>query len=253
MKLIMNADDFGLTDSVNLAIADCFEAGIVQSTTVMMNQPGTAHAAQIYQQGLVNNVGLHFTVTAGRPLMPASEVPSLVDENGYFLSKSELLNKRDVCSKEVMSELEAQYSAAIEAGFELTHIDTHHFGGIYPGLKQAFIQFANRIGIPVRRVDFIVPDQQGLSVATPDVFDARFFDAGATLSNLQTLLLEHKQQFPEGCVEFMCHPACEVTDELTSLSGYLTKRVEEWQLLTSPELKSWLKQHDIQCVSFNHI
>ncbi|EPN8226818.1 ChbG/HpnK family deacetylase, partial [Vibrio alginolyticus] len=40
MKLILNADDFGLTESVNLGIADCFRAGTVKSTTIMMNQPG---------------------------------------------------------------------------------------------------------------------------------------------------------------------------------------------------------------------
>ncbi|GAL34979.1 cellobiose phosphotransferase system YdjC-like protein [Vibrio maritimus] len=76
MKLILNADDFGLTESVNLAIVDCIKAGVVKSTTVMMNQPGTAHAATLNAQGLIPDVGLHFTLTSGKPIAEPSLIPS---------------------------------------------------------------------------------------------------------------------------------------------------------------------------------
>ncbi|MGY3572280.1 carbohydrate deacetylase [Vibrio paucivorans] len=253
MKLIMNADDFGLTESVNNAIVDCFKAGIVQSTTVMMNQPGTQHAAELYRAGKVTNVGLHFTVTAGKPLLPAEQVASLVDENGDFLAKSVLLKKTDVCPKEVYNELQAQYDAALKAGFKLTHIDTHHFGGIYPALKQAFIQFANTVQIPVRRVDSIVAGQDPLNVKTPDVFELGFFNNGATMEHLKAILSAYKSQIPSGSVELMCHPANQVTEELCSLTGYTDKRLEELQILTSPELKHWLEVEKIQCISFNDL
>ena len=155
MKLILNADDFGLTESVNHGIVDCFKEGLVKSTTIMMNQPGTQHAIELYHQGLVPEIGLHFTVTAGKPLSAPKLVPSLVDDQGNFLDKAALFNKVDVVEAEVVLELNAQYQAAINAGLKINHIDSHHFGGVFKPLKAAFTRSANTIGLPVRRIDNI--------------------------------------------------------------------------------------------------
>ncbi|MCK6264405.1 carbohydrate deacetylase [Vibrio sp. ZSDE26] len=253
MKLIMNADDFGLTQGVNNAIASCFKAGIVKSTTIMMNQEAIDHAARLYHQGLIPEVGLHFTVTTGKPILSPKLVPSLVDENGNFHDKSVLIHKTDICEHEVYQELAAQYQSAIDAGFNINHIDSHHFGGVYPALKSAFVRFANEIKLPVRRIDNIVAGQQGLNVVTPDIFDMRFFDSGATAESLKQYLLEHKQNYPSGVVEFMCHPSVEHDQALPSLSGYTDLRARELEILCSTDLKDWLNEQDIECVGFDYL
>ncbi|NVN83974.1 MULTISPECIES: carbohydrate deacetylase [unclassified Vibrio] len=253
MKLILNADDFGLTESVNLGIIDCFKAGMVKSTTIMMNQPGTQHAIELYHKGLVPEVGLHFTVTAGKPLTSPELVPSLVDEHGNFFSNVTLFDKSDVNEDEVILELNAQYQAAIDAGLKINHIDSHHFGGVFQPLKAAFARSANNIGLPVRRIDNIVSGQDSLLVPTPDAFDIRFFDDGVSLTGLQDLLLSHQSMMPNGTVELMCHPALFASDELRSLSSYLTKRVEEHALLTNPALRQWLSDNGIECIGFDQL
>ncbi|MEZ9423156.1 carbohydrate deacetylase [Vibrio lentus] len=253
MKLILNADDFGLTESVNHGIVDCFKSGLVKSTTIMMNQPGTQHAIELYHQGLVSEVGLHFTVTAGKPLTSPELVPSLVDEHGHFFSNVTLFDKSDVNEDEVMLELNAQYQAAINAGLTINHIDSHHFGGVFKPLKAAFTRTVNQIGLPVRRIDNILSGQDSLRVPTPDAFDMRFFDEGVSFNALQDLLLSYQTVMPKGVVELMCHPSLSVTDELKSLSGYREKRVEEYQLLTSSTLKQWLNDHQIECIGFDDL
>ncbi|MEZ9700708.1 carbohydrate deacetylase [Vibrio sp. 10N.261.46.E12] len=253
MKLIFNADDFGLTESVNHGIVDCFKAGIVKSTTIMMNQPGTQHAVELYHQGLVPEVGLHFTVTSGKPLTPPELVSSLVDEHGDFLDKATLFDKSDVVEKEVELELNAQYQAALSAGLKINHIDSHHFGGVYKALKAAFTRTVNDIGLPVRRIDNILSGQDLLSVPTPDAFDMRFFDGGISLTDLQNVLLSHQSTTPNGIIELMCHPSLAASDELKSLSGYHEKRVEEHALLTSPTLKQWLADNHIECIGFDDL
>lgn len=253
MKLILNADDFGLTESVNLGIIDCFKAGMVKSTTIMMNQPGTQHAIELYHQGMVPEVGLHFTVTAGKPLTSPELVPSLVDEHGNFFSNVTLFDKSDVNEDEVILELNAQYQAAIDAGLKINHIDSHHFGGVFQPLKAAFARAANNIGLPVRRIDNIVSGQDSLLVPTPDAFDMRFFDNGVSLTGLQDLLLSHQSMMPNGTVELMCHPALFASDELRSLSSYLTKRVEEHALLTNPALRQWISDNGIECIGFDQL
>ncbi len=253
MKLILNADDFGLTEAVNLGIVECFKAGVVKATTLMMNQPGTEHAIELYKQGLIPEVGLHFTVTTGKPLSSPSLVPSLVDENGDFHCKTVLFNKHDVCPNEVEIELRAQYQAAVDAGVKINHIDSHHFGGVYAPLKQAFTNVVNDIGLPVRRIDNIILGQDQLTVPTPDAFDMGFFDQGANLAHLKALVLSYQATMPRGCLELMCHPSLESTDELRQLSGYYEKRVKEFNILTSPRLREWLIENGIECVGFNDL
>ena len=250
MKLILNADDFGLSESVNNGIVECFKSGVVTSTTVMMNQKGLEHAIQLYKQGLVPEVGLHFTVTSGRPISDPTTVTSLVDDHGYF-HKREALMTHPVCEEEVYTELTAQYNAAINAGFDINHIDSHHFAGVYPPLKRAFVRFANDTGLPVRRVDNVISGQDSLTVATPDAFDASFFDTGISLEHLKTVILGYKEKLSDGILELMCHPSTENNSDLNGITGYLDMRVIERDLLILPELADWLKEQDIECVGFN--
>lgn len=251
MKLILNADDFGLTESVNLAIADCFHAGMVKSTTIMMNQPAVEHAAELYRRGLISEVGLHFTVTAGRPISDPDLIPSLVNDEGEFFDKTILFNKSDVSSDEVEVELKAQYRAALDMGFNINHIDSHHFGGVYRPLKQGFTQAVNKVGLPVRRIDNIIQGQELLAVPTPDVFDMGFYAEGATIEHLKAMLLAYQEQKPSGTIELMCHPARKVSEELVALSSYTDSRVEEWRILTNLEMSLWLQQQGIECVGFD--
>lgn len=253
MKLILNADDFGLTESVNLAIVDYIKAGVVKSTTVMMNQPGTAHAAALNAQGLIPDVGLHFTLTSGRPIAEPSLIPSLVDASGCFYDRATLFNKSDICPKEVVIELKAQYQAALDAGFEINHIDSHHFAGAFRALKVGFTEGINEIGLPARRIDNVVLGQEMLRSATPDAFDMGFYAEGATLEHLKAMLTAYKHKMPTGVVELMCHPATEVTEELCAVSGYTQQRVDEWEILTSRTLKEWLETNQIRCIGFNDI
>lgn len=214
---------------------------------------GTKHAIELYHSGQVPEVGLHFTVTTGKPILPAELVPSLVDNTGHFVSKSVLRNKADVNPAEVSAELYAQYQAALDAGLKINHLDSHHFGGVYAPLKGAFTQVANEIGLPVRRIDNITAGQDGLEVATPTRFDMRFFAEGVSLAQFQELVLEHKATCPDGIVEFMCHPSNAVTEELKQLSGYTDERVEELKILSSSALKAWLDDTQIQCVGFDDL
>lgn len=251
MKLIINADDFGLSESVNNGIVDCLQAGVVTSTTIMMNQKGVDHAIDLYKQGLVPEIGLHFTVTSGRPLSPMAEVPSLIDEYGNFIDKVALMDKK-VDADEVYKELQAQYNAALEAGLDINHIDSHHFAGVFAPLKSAFVRFSNDYQVPVRRVDTFVGGQSALKVPTTDAFDLGFFDEGATKENLKSMILAYREKYPDGVVEFMCHPSSEQKlEELYDVTGYVGMRVVERDILTSPDMRRWLEDQGVESVGFD--
>ena len=105
IKLIVNADDFGLTEGTNYGIIDGHINGLVNSTTMMMNMPGTEHAVRLAKEYNLLGVGVHLVLTAGEPLL--KDVPSLVGENGSF-HKQSVVREGNINPEEVEREWTAQ-------------------------------------------------------------------------------------------------------------------------------------------------
>lgn len=212
--------------------------GVVRSTTIMMNQPGTAHAIHLYKEGKIPEIGLHLTLTSGNPLSDPRLIPDIVDDNGSFLTRKELTEKPNIPSDQITREFAAQYRLAIESGLQITHIDSHHFAAIYPALKDCCIRFANDVELPVRRADVICEGQQGLNVPFPNAFDIGFYGECVNLEWLKSRLIAHKTNSQLESVEFMCHPGYKQDSNLEALSSYVSLREKELQILTSVELKN---------------
>lgn len=255
MKLIMNADDFGLTPKVNDAIIQCLQAGVVKSTTLMINQAAVSDAmARINAGDVIGDVGLHITLTAGKPILAPEFVTSLVDDAGYFLKKPQLFSRTTINVEQAYQEMHAQYQRALELGLRPSHIDSHHFAATLPQLKCAFVQFLNDIGLPARRVDMFDPGLGGLTVPTTDAFDMNFFDQGVSEQQLQQLILKYQKIIPKnGTLELMCHPGLQQDSLLSSVSGYVEQRYQELLILTDPQLRIWLQNQNIQCVNFSDL
>src|SRR5438552_10820876 len=89
-QLLVNADDFGLSPGVNRGILEAHHAGLVTSTSIMANLPAADDGAALVGTAPRLEVGVHLNLTAGAPLSPAVEIPSLVRENGSFCILGEL-------------------------------------------------------------------------------------------------------------------------------------------------------------------
>lgn len=153
MKLIINADDFGLTSGVNSAIRDCFLAGSVTSTTLMVNTPATLEAVKLAKSHPALGVGLHFNLTLGQPLSPAKEILSLVDAGGYFPG-------RGVCERNLLfgrvkrADIEREFHTQVERftsfGLPLTHIDSHQHIHLFPQVFDIVAEYCAKHQIPLR-------------------------------------------------------------------------------------------------------
>lgn len=122
MKLIVNADDFGLTDGVTYGILDAMNNGIVTSTTMMVNTPGTAKAATIARENPELAVGLHINISLGCPLTDGFSLT----ENGTFLKPSVIGSDERYNEEELYREMRAQYQKFLElTGRKPTHLDSH--------------------------------------------------------------------------------------------------------------------------------
>lgn len=151
-KIIINADDFGLSRSVNLAIINCFQKGNLTSATMMANMPGADDAADRASKNPGLGIGLHFCLTEGSPL---TRCRTLVDESGKFHPRSVFLRKslqRTLDLSELVCELQAQFDRLNALGIKPTHIDSHQHVHMIPSVFEAIRGKLKEFKLPVRLV-----------------------------------------------------------------------------------------------------
>src|SRR5215472_15331036 len=126
-RLIVNADDFGLSQGINDAIMLGHRQGIITSTTLMANGGAFAAAVEMARAASSLGVGVHLNLTEGTPVSDPSYIPSLVDAQGLFAHTAAQLGRRSLVGSlsllEVERELRAQIEKVLAAGVAVTHLD----------------------------------------------------------------------------------------------------------------------------------
>lgn len=129
MKLIINADDFGVSKSVNKAIVQSFQEDLISSSTIMTNMPSFDEACElINKHNLHGKIGIHLNLTAGYPVTEKiSRHKKFCDDNGRFNSQRNKyfwLNKEE--RQAVYEEFQGQLNRLFDKNIIPTHIDSHH-------------------------------------------------------------------------------------------------------------------------------
>jgi predicted glycoside hydrolase/deacetylase ChbG (UPF0249 family) len=155
--LIVNADDYGLTEGVCRAILRGHREGIVTSTSALVIGPAFERCAPWLADAPDLGVGVHLAVVGeDPPLLSAAEIPTLVDRSGRLpLSWRRFLPRlaaRRIDLADVEREMTAQYERAIAAGIRPTHLDTHQHLHLWPGVGAVLTRLARRWGVPAVRV-----------------------------------------------------------------------------------------------------
>lgn len=158
-RLIVNADDFGLTPGVNRAIIELHRAGALTSTTLMAKATATEEAIELALANPSLGVGCHVVLVDGEPTLPPCDIPTLVDkETGCFPPKLTTVLARLFAGRIRRSEIEAEATAQIallqSRGLRLTHIDTHKHTHMFPAVLRPVLRAARRAGIHCVRNPF---------------------------------------------------------------------------------------------------
>jgi chitin disaccharide deacetylase len=292
-RLIVNADDFGLTPGVNRAIVEAHQHGIVTSATMMAGAPAFDAAAEqaraLSSVGAPFSVGCHIVLVDGVPLSPPAQVPSLLEgedgsarfcENLSSFATAALTGS--IHSNELETEATAQIRRIQQAGLKPSHFDTHKHAHMFPAILRPLLRAAKTCGITAVRNPFGPGDGLPLTrVAANLKLASRFAQMGVLRSfapgfrrevaanGLRTpdgcfgvqvtgildlrLFVEIASNLPEGTWEFVCHPGYNDTD----LDGVRTRlrasREQELDVLTSPESKHALEKHGVHLISYNEL
>ena len=129
MKVIINGDDFGMTESCSLAIAKAFELGFITDTTMVANGDYFDEAVAFAREdGFSDRIGVHLNITEGEPL--TENIKSLPDfvTDGCFNKSYDGSRELNAAEREaIYLELTAQVERIKSAGISVTHADSHHY------------------------------------------------------------------------------------------------------------------------------
>ena len=157
--LVVNADDLGVSRGATLGIVKAHREGIVTSASMAVTTPFYAHALEVCTSMSPDlGLGLHFTLTSGRPVSPLRSVPLLVDGAGTFrwrfmpLLRAAALRRRSDLLDQVEIELEAQIQRLARDGVQADHIDSERHVHLIPGIFERVAAAARRHNIPFVRV-----------------------------------------------------------------------------------------------------
>lgn len=161
-RLIVNADDFGLTRGVNRAIAELFDAGSLTSATLMASGPAFDDAVELARSRPGLGVGCHVVLTDGVPLSDPRSIPSLLGRDGHSFRPSLVsfitaVMTGQVSEQEIGREAIRQIERLQQAGIPVTHLDTHKHTHIFPVVARALLYAAERTGVHAMRNPFEQP------------------------------------------------------------------------------------------------
>jgi hopanoid biosynthesis associated protein HpnK len=158
-RLILNADDFGLTPGINRAIAELHSAGVLTSATLMANGPAFDDAVAIARAHPSLGVGCHIVLTDGVPVAEPSRIPSLIGSDGRSFRPSMTQFIRDlflgrIHADDVAREARAQINKLQHVGIPITHIDTHKHTHLFPSIARSLLHVADSANIRAIRNPF---------------------------------------------------------------------------------------------------
>ncbi len=234
LRLIVNADDFGLSKGVNYGILECFRNGVLTSTTMMMNAPALDHAIELMKQYDLA-VGIHLVASMFEPL---TTVKSFTKEDGLFDKGKMFDDSQTIDEMELEKEWRAQIDLFVEkTGKKPTHIDSHHHVHKLAKTKKVIMALANEYGLQIRGID--------TPFGEPIQFISDFYGENIGVKDFKEIVKG------EGTLELMCHPAF-IDNGLLNATSYNSKRKDELDTLTSKEIRSWVENQSIELISYQN-
>lgn len=264
-RLVVTADDFGLSREVNEAVEIAHRGGILTAASLMVGTPGFGDAVARARTLPALRVGLHLALVDAPPVLPPGELPDLVDPaTGRFrldmAASGAGMFFRSSARRQLAAEVEAQFAAYARTGLRLDHVNAHRHFHLHPTIASTMLDVGRRYGmravrVPrepallVRRIDTSAPlaipaltapfamllmhrfRRAGLLV--PDRVVGLAWSGAMTADRLEAVL----DLLPDGVTEIYTHPAT-AGGFVGAAPGY--RYAAELAALTAPRVRAAL-------------
>src|SRR6266496_2106584 len=276
-RLIVNADDFGLTLGVNRGIVEAYSRGIVTSATLMACGAKFQDAASLASQAVQLSVGCHVVLVDGTPCLNSAEVSSLVAGpvpcfRQSLIRFASLATTGRLDHDQIEAEITAQIRKLQSAGIRVSHLDSHKHTHTFPAVFKPLLRAASACGVRAVRNPFepLVFATNGnwkrrfklgimrgyrtgfarhlaeSGLVTPDGCIGIVATGGLTLATFTSLI----ENLPEGTWEFVSHPGYNDADLDKVTTRLRRSRDNELAILTSPSVKDLIRREGIELVSY---
>jgi chitin disaccharide deacetylase len=157
-RLIVNADDFGRSASINQAVIRAHREGILTTTSLMVNEPAFEEAVALARENPTLGVGLHLTLLCGHSTLPPDAIPGLVNANGEFSNNPPGAGFRYFFQRSLREPLRRETHAQFQK-FRATHLPLDHVNGhlhlhLHPTVFRILMSDAAQLGIKRLRLTF---------------------------------------------------------------------------------------------------
>ncbi|MFH0771917.1 MAG: ChbG/HpnK family deacetylase [Candidatus Omnitrophota bacterium] len=281
VRLIVNADDFGLHESVNEAIEVAHNSGILTSASLMVNGEAFEHAAQIAKKNENLGVGIHLTLNGEKPVSPAKEIFSMVNSSGKLFENHKAFCMGVLSGKiflnHIAIECEAQIDKFLRAGLKPTHLDSHRHLHLFPPVFKALMPILKKYDIKkIRWLNLPWSDYSKMNISKiafmlfmqytkfflkekelkhPDYFIGFPRSGDIDMDYLKSVLVRLRP----GATEINFHPGKD-NNLIRKKYGFWAKDhnwrcdwEREFKLLLSQDIKKTIKISDISLVSYAEI
>jgi chitin disaccharide deacetylase len=155
-RLIVTADDFGAAVEVNQGVEFAHTCGILTAASLMVAGAAAGDAVQRARKLPGLRVGLHLVLVEGKPVLPASAVPDLVDSTGHFRNQMARAGAamffRPRVRAQLAAEIEAQFAAFAATGLTLDHVNAHKHFHLHPTIASLIVKIGKAHGVRGARV-----------------------------------------------------------------------------------------------------
>lgn len=270
--IIIHTDDIGMCQASVEAFADLVDFGLISSGAVMVPCPWFLEAAKFAAAHPEADLGAHMTLTSEwetyrwGPISTRDPETGLMDEEGFFHKTSEGV-WANANPEVAVNELEMQIQRALQAGMNLTHIDTHMGSIAHPSIIPGYVQLAIKYGLPpmiprmtaealAARGDV---DDQAAEMAvglihTLEEMGIPLLDglSGLELSVASDRFDQTKQALKAlkpGLTHFIIHPSKD-TPELRHITTSWDCRVADYETFMSEATREFIKNEGIQVIGY---
>jgi predicted glycoside hydrolase/deacetylase ChbG (UPF0249 family) len=242
-RLIVNADDFGLTAGVNRAIIELHQAGVLPSTTLMANAAASDEAIQLALANPSLGVGCHIVLVDGEPVLSQSAIPNLTRGTGgtfrislgrFFrdvYNPASTASSRAALAAEIEGEASAQIRLLQSHSLRLTHVDTHKHTHMFPAVLRPVLRAAHACGITRIRNPFDSAWSRRTAAAVPWPRRAQVAALSSLESHVLRTIAEHGFTTTDGTLGVLITGTLN-TENLRNALAVLPDGT--WELVTHP-------------------
>ncbi len=264
--LIVNGDDAGMCHAANVATIDSLENGLMTSATVMVPCPWFPELAAYAANHPERGIGVHLTHTSEwkkyrwGPVASRDSVPGLLDPEGYFWPSIEGVYTH-ATPEEAEREGRAQIRKALQAGIDVTHLDSH-MGTLQYDLRYhaVYVKLALEFDLPLRTASQETLEALGAGqlrselaragILCPDYLIHGGRERGEAVGDYWRRMLRGLRP---GVTELYIHAAAE-GEELRKITGSWRDRVAEYELFTrDPEIRALLESQGVRRIGYRPI